>query len=194
LVLNAYTTQVIAVNGVDIDFDFSGAVTGTFPPEAANPLLVDGNGDAGHFDISGAGTGSFAGMVGDTITVHDLNSTQEPAGTLIGPSLPLTRFITFNSSAPTAWSLTLTELFGGVDGTAGCGSTTAGDSCSPGGSPFNLLNEAGNQVLVGCSFLGTGSDGAGNSSSMVGTFSSCDRHDRADPDFGTEFRRIDFPG
>jgi len=160
----------IAVNGTDIDFDFTGAVTaGTFPtPETAtNPLAVDGTGDSSLFPITAASTASFAGLVGDTVTVADLNSTSEPVGTAV--SVP---FIAFNAPGPTGWTITLTELVAGTGGTAGCGSTVAGTTCTPSGSPFNLLNEAGNQVLIGFVFFGTLSDGLGDTSTVSGTFSN----------------------
>jgi hypothetical protein len=172
LVLSSHGTETVAVNGVDIDFDFSGAVTTGFPPEAVNPALVDGTGDSALFDITAASTGSFAGITGDTVTIHDLNSTQEPVGTTVGPSLPLTTFLAFNAPAPAAWGITLTELLPGVDGSAGCSSTAQGAICSLANSPFNLQNEAGNEVLVGFSFLGTATDGMGNTSNVSGTFST----------------------
>ena len=66
----------------------------------------------------------------------------------------------------------MTELSAGVDGTAGCGSTAQGAICTPTGSPFNLENEANDQVLVGFTFSGTASDGMGDTSAVNGTFST----------------------
>jgi len=163
--LSSHGTEVIAVNGTDIDFDYGGGVTTGFPPIATGP--VTGSGDTALFDITAASTDSFSGLVGDTVTVADLNSTQQPVGTTVGPGYPL-NFI----QLPNGWIITLTEIYGGVDGTAGCSSTAAGGICTPAGSPFNLQNEAGNQVLVGFAFTGTISDGLGDTSYMNGTFST----------------------
>jgi len=165
LSLSSSGVGTIAVNGTAIDFDYSGGSTNTFPPVATG--VVDGTGDSGLFDITGASTLSFA-SVGGTVTVHDLNSISQPTGTTSGPGLPLTNFITF-SARPT-WSISLTEILPGTDGAAGC--APGGTFCTPPGSPFNLQNEAGNQVLVGFAFMGIASDGLGNTSVAFGTIST----------------------
>jgi len=170
LSLSSHGTQTIAVNGTNIDFDFSGTASNGFPPVATSGT-VDGSGDGvggnGEFDITGASSGSFAPIAGSTVTVHDLNSTSEPTGSTTGGSLPLTSFITF-SAMPT-WNITLTDLLAGTDDHT-CNGTVA--TCSPLGSPFNLQNEAGGQVVVGFVFLGTATDGSGNLSNVAGTFST----------------------
>jgi len=167
LSLSAHGTQTIAVNGADIDFDFSGTASTGFPPVVTSGT-VDGTGDSGLFDISSASSGSFGGaMIGSTVTVHDLNSTSEPTGSTVGPGLPLTSFITF--TAQPTWNIPLTDLLAGTDSTL-CNGTIA--TCTPAGSPFNLQNEAGGQVLVGFAFLGTATDGSGNLSNVAGTFST----------------------
>jgi hypothetical protein len=172
LSLSSNGISTIAVNGLNIDFDYTGGSTNTFPPTATNSAGVDGSGDSGLFDITNASTGSFSnavtpGIVGTTVTVHDLNSIEQPTGVTSGPGLPLINFVTF-ALKPT-WSITLTEILPGNDGTAGCAS---GNFCTPPGSPFNLQNEGGNQVLVGFAFMGTASDGLGNVSPVTGTFST----------------------
>jgi hypothetical protein len=167
LSLSAHGTQTIAVSGTNIDFDFSGTVSSGFPPVATSGT-VDGTGDTGLFDISSGSNGSFGGaLIGTTTTVHDLSATMEPAGSTTGPGLPLTSFITF--TAMPGWNITLTELLAGSDNST-CNGTVA--TCSPAGSPFNLQNEAGGQVLVGFTFLGTATDGSGNLSNVAGTFST----------------------
>jgi hypothetical protein len=80
---------------------------------------------------------------------------------------PLTAFITF---ANRPWTVNLTEVFLGTDGTAGCQSTTVGDRCTIPNSPFNLENKAGSQVAVDFEFLGTANDGSGNISNVAGNF------------------------
>jgi hypothetical protein len=155
----------IAVNGTDIDFDFSGTVSSTSPPVATSGT-VDGTGDSALFTVSSASTLDFFGIIGDTVTVHDLNSADEPVGTTAGPHLPLLNFITFSPERP--WSIALTEILPGVEGTGGCNSS--GVNCTPAGSPFNLVNEGGGNIAVSFAFLGTASDGLGDTSYLVGTF------------------------
>jgi len=172
LSLSSHGTETIAVNGLDIDFDFSGTASTGFPPVVTSGT-VDGTGDSGLFDITNASTGSFGGaLIGTSTTVHDLSATMQPVGTTTGPGLPLASFITF-TAMPT-WNITLTEVNAGTDSTACNGSS---EFCTPAGSPFNLQNEnsatqtSGN-VLVGFTFLGTATDGLGNSSAVSGTFST----------------------
>jgi len=167
LSLSSAGADTIAVNGSVIDFDYSGGVTSSFPPLATG--TVDGTGDAGLFNITAASTSSFAPLAGSLVTVHDLSNALQPTGSLVGPGLPLNNFITF--SAQPTWSIALTEVLPGVDGSADCLNPT-GIHCTPAGSPFNLDNEAGNQVLVGFSFLGIARDGLGNNSNVAGTFST----------------------
>jgi len=170
LSLNSHGTETIAVNGTDIDFDFSGTATGSPPVTTAG---VDGTGDSGMFDIAAGSTGSFGAtspVANTTVTVHDLNSTAEPAGPLL--AVPLTNFITF--TVEPGWNITLTQLNLGTDPTACNGSS---QFCSPAGSPFNIQNEfaatqtTGN-VLVGFTFAGTETDGLGDTSSVSGSFST----------------------
>jgi len=176
LSLSSTGTDTIAVNGTDIDFDYSGGVTSTFPPTATGcpgpTCTVDGNGDSGLFTITSASTSSFAlpGLIGSNVTVADLNSVQEPTGSTTGPNLPLNGFITF--SAEPKWSIALTEILPGVEG-GGTGNCTTSVNCTPAGSPFNLTNEGGGQVSVSFAFMGTATDGiAGDTSSVGGTFST----------------------
>jgi len=174
LSLSSHGTETIAVNGSDIDFDFSGTESTGFPPiVTSGPSSVDGTGDSGLFDITNASTGSFGGaLIGTTTTVHDLSATLQPTGSTTGPGLPLTSFITF--TAQPGWNITLTEINAGTDSTACNGSS---EECTPAGSPFNIQNEnsatqtAGN-VLVGFTFVGTATDGMGNTSAVSGSFST----------------------
>jgi len=151
LSLSSHGTETIAVNGTQIDFDFSGTASTGFPPVVTSGT-VDGNGDSGLFDVTAASTGSFAPLNGTTATVHDLDSSMEPTGSTTGSGLPMTNFITF--TAEPGWNITLTEIEPGVD------TPCTAVSCTPPGSPFNLTNEASGQVLVGFSFIGTETDGS----------------------------------
>jgi len=167
LSLSSFGTETIAVNGTNIDFDFSGTESMGFPPIVTSGT-VDGTGDSGLFEVTSASTGSFGGaLVGTNTTVHDLSATAEPTGSTTGSGLPLTSFITF--SAEPGWNITLTEVLPGNDSTQ-CNGTVS--TCTPAGSPFDLQNEAGNQVLVGFAFMGTATDGLGNMSTVGGTFST----------------------
>jgi len=171
LSLSSHGTETIAVNGTDIDFDFSGTASTGFPPVVTSGT-VDGTGDSGLFDITAASTGTFGPLSGTTTTVHDLSAAMEPAGTTTGPGLPLTNFITF--TAVPNLLMSLTELNLGTDDTA-CNGTS--EFCTPAGSPFNLQNEnsatqtAGN-VLVGFTFVGTMTDTFGDVSAVSGSFST----------------------
>jgi len=173
LSLSSTGTDTIAVNGTDIDFDYIGGVNSTMPPTAAGcpgvTCTVDGTGDSGLFTITGASTSSFAlaGLIGSNVTVHDLNSAQEPTGTTTGSDLPLNGFITF--SAEPNWSISLTEILPGAEN--GVGNCTTSVNCTPPGSPFDLTNEGGGQVSVSFAFLGTATDGV-DTSNVGGTFST----------------------
>ena len=169
LSLSSAGSDTVAVNGGVIEFDFMGGVSMGFPPIATSGA-IDGTGDSGLFDVTAASNGSFAApIVGTTVTVHDLNAADEPVGSTTGPDLPLTNFITF--AAQSGWSIQLTEILPGDEGAAGCVNPT-GTQCTPPGSPFNLIDESGDQVLVGFSFLGTATDGTGDVSTVAGTFST----------------------
>jgi len=174
LSLSSTGTDTIAVNGTDIDFDYSGGVNGTLPPTATGcpgvTCAVDGNGDNGFFTITSASTDSFALpiLLGSNVTVADLNSTQQPTGTMSGPGLPLNGFITF--TAEPTWSIALTEVLPGAE-TGTTGNCTTSVNCTPPGSPFNLTNEGSGQVSVSFAFIGTATDGT-NTSNVGGTFST----------------------
>jgi hypothetical protein len=161
------TATVAATNNV-IDFDFSGGVSMGFPPIVTSGT-VDGSGDSSLFEITSASTSSFAPLSGSMVTVHDLDASQQPVGSTSGPGLPLANFITF--AAESGWSISLTELFAGTEGLAGCTDPT-GTQCTPANSPFDLINEGAGQVLVGFAFSGTATDGMGDISQVDGTFST----------------------
>ena len=83
LSLSSHGTETVAVNGSQIDFDFTGTASTGFPPIVTSGT-VDGNGDSGLFDITNASTGSYAGISGTTVTVHDLDNSLEPVGSTTG--------------------------------------------------------------------------------------------------------------
>jgi hypothetical protein len=156
--------QLIGVNGVDIDFGYSGGTTlytGNVPVATGT---VTGTGDTGVFDVN-SGNGSFSGL-GATVTLANLNIISEP----VGSSADLTDFVQF-SSPNSGWTITLTELEAGTGTNANCAGGTG--ICTPTGSPFNLTNGAGNTVGAQLFFLGTFIDTTdGNSGNVTGTFST----------------------
>jgi hypothetical protein len=93
---------------------------------------VDGTGNSVVFDI----VNNFSTVNGGTstsVTVSDLRSDLEPTGAVV--YIP---FMTFNLDP---WTVVLTELSGGSDGTAGwTGAPVSGQTCTPAGSPFSEQN------------------------------------------------------
>jgi hypothetical protein len=191
LAVDGHGTQQVAVgpcaSGLCIDFDWAGTLNAG-PPQTVNTGGVDGTGDVALFDI----TNNFSTLNGGSsteITVHDLNSTNEPAGVVLGS--PLANFITFGSDP---WSISLTELRSGSDGQpAGCpvtGPPVDGQICTPVGSPFNEQNSCTGStpgsctVAISLSFLGVANDGSGHLSNVIGTFSTTFS--------GTDFQAINF--
>jgi hypothetical protein len=98
------------------------------------------------------GTGFFTGLSGFG---NDMNfsSITAPIDTVVD----IPDFLTFQNTPDT---FTLTEVFGGVDGTAGCSDLVAheanGNICSPTGTPFNLQDIAPNGTNSSASFVVTG--------------------------------------
>ena len=158
-------SQNIAVNGTNIDFDFTGAVgIGAGGAPVVTSGTVDGTGDSGIFGIA-SGTGNLFSLLGTTnTTVHDLNTVAEPTGTMVS----LANFITF--AAKPTWSITLTEIESGIGNLANCAGGSG--TCTPTGSPFNLQNTSSSTVSASFAFLGTFIDTSGTyaSESVTGTF------------------------
>jgi hypothetical protein len=113
---------------------------------------------------------AFEGTQGDI-----LNITNPPDAT---GSLNVPMFMTFNA-APNI-SITLTFLFPGIDGTAGCSFTPAqaasGQQCTPNlpaQSPYNLQNTSATSSTASFNILGTEVDTTtGNTISVTGEFST----------------------
>jgi len=167
-----------------IDFDWTGTSTnGTGGnPSVVSTGAVDGIGDTAVFNItngfvaSNGGTANGGGTPPATqVTVGDLNNLNDPTqpGVSNYPG-----FITFNNGS--FWTITLTNILAGVDGTGSCAAApAAGQFCSPPGGPFNEQNSgvcaAG--ALTNCtanisfSFLGTAFNGL-QSSAVAGIFST----------------------
>lgn len=102
----------------------------------------------GNWNIPGTGTGDLLPPYGDDPNggmITNLTSVDEPVGTLLPGNGVL--FLTFTPSGalPTPdIEFYLTQVFGGVGGTASCvAAPAAGQTCTPAGSSVTLLNGAG---------------------------------------------------
>ena len=126
---------------------------------------LDGKG-TGRANIVSGNTGVFAGLaLGQKLTMRDLNNADVPIN---APNQNFLNFITFDDQP--SWSVTLTELRGGIFNPAGClGPVTAGQSCSFPGAPFNFINTTTHSSVVSATFTGIATDGV-SSSQVEGTF------------------------
>jgi hypothetical protein len=70
-----------------------------------------------------------------------------------------------------AYEFTLTFINSGSGTAAGC-TNTAGDVCTPPGSPFTITNLAGGGSLIGFSVMGTIYDGIGPVTMFTGRWST----------------------
>lgn len=187
LSLNAGSSQQVAVGLCSgsmteqcIDFDYTGGTTTN--SDTSSPLIatgtVDGTGDGATFTV-GNPSGYMGDPQGSNVIVADLNSTNEPAGGSVADS----DFIQFSGKP---WTIELTTVDLGGDGSSGCVATTISTSsnqfCSPPTGPFNEENYACSgdgtvsgtacQVDISFAFTGIANDGSGNMSTVTGTFST----------------------
>jgi len=114
---------------------FSGDVTITSPGGVGllSPDSLPTPNEAYNFTVDD-GSGYFAGLNG-----FGNGTTFGSATAPIDTPVNIPDFLTFQNTPDT---FTLTYVFGGVDGTAGCSAVVAnaadGNTCSPPGSPYNL--------------------------------------------------------
>jgi hypothetical protein len=101
-------------------------------------------------------TGSYAGVTGGTIQ------------NLVGPpqtgSVSIVDFLTFTAPGGTV-HFDLTHIDPGFGNLAGCASDAVGSMCTPTGSPFTLVQQTSNKVLIslgldGLAYLGTSASGS----------------------------------
>jgi hypothetical protein len=112
------------------------------------------------------GTGSFAGLTATPGTIHDLNSAQQPVGSMF----LLHNFLT--AAVQPTWDFALTFIQPGTGTAAGC-TTNVGDVCTPFvGSPFTITNLAGGGSSVALTLLGIVSDGVGPVTDFAGAFTT----------------------
>jgi len=116
------TTGVAAVNLTSINF-----LSGTFVPNL--------------FAVSVPVSGSFTGLAGTTGTINNLTNNITNTGPQpVGVSFSDPAWMVFTSASPVI-DFDLSFIFPGIDGTAGCGSSAIGATCTPFSfSPFNLQN------------------------------------------------------
>jgi len=170
--LSINSVGAVAVNENDIDFGYTGGATVTEPPIATDPVAATG---FGNFTVNAGSTnGSFAGLT--SVVVQDLCRGGAGCPALgevqAGTPTDFANFITFPQQ-PT-WSIALTLLELGTDGTAGCagapGSGTPGQVCSIPNSPFDLQNTS-TGVTVSFAFLGSLTNGT-STNPIQGNFST----------------------
>jgi hypothetical protein len=156
----------ISVTENTIDFSTTGCAS-CVPPIASVPQEAN-------VGSEGSLTGTFAAdnLGGTVITMTDLNNVSEPTGIPPGFPVPDADFITFLSAPVGFPTLTLTGIYAGSGGSAGCpppfSPTSVGQTCTEPGSPFTLTNNAGGTSTGSFVFAGTTSDGG----TWVGDFSA----------------------
>jgi hypothetical protein len=115
--------------------------------------------------------GGFTALAGTTATIQNLTDPPEPTGALDVPD-----FITF--AADSDISITLTFLFPGIDGAAGCVASpaAAGQVCTPDvpdQSPFDLQDTSSTSSTASFELLGLEIDSStGDSIPIIGTFTT----------------------
>jgi hypothetical protein len=110
-------------------------------------------------------TGSFVGLTSGTYNQTTLTG--------VG-AVSVAPFITFSGGLATPVIFNLTTIMPGFGTLAGCTSGAIGAQCTPAGSPFTLIQSAGNTVSVVLTLLGDGFTGtaASGTSSTVGAYTT----------------------
>jgi hypothetical protein len=150
-------------------FTIAGSITvtgSTITWKNTDPALT-----ADQASIGGTGlTGSFlaASLGGTTVSILDLNRTDEPVfnpSAPFSPPAPAQQFITFNAPSAAAFPmLNITEVFHGVFSSADCGApATTPQLCTPdtpgNPSPFSFVNTSESTSTGSFVFSGVTSDG-----------------------------------
>lgn len=151
----ASVSQAALINGT-LNITGDVRVTGT-----EIDFLPVGGGD-GQFAVTNTQTGSFVPLANTTGTATDLDITVQP----VGVAFPELDFLTFAAQPGLIFRLNFIEP--GVFGAAGClPPPAAGQTCTPPGSPFNLINVGLNASTASFRVRGTVTDG---SMSPISTF------------------------
>ena len=114
-------------------------------------------------------TGSFVGLGTTLVTIENLNNATEPVG---GAGFAAQDFINFLSPLAASFpELSINYIAPGLGGSSGCSaSPAAGQTCTPGGSPFTFQNGSlGGTSSLSFTFSGVTSDGK---SSWTSVFTS----------------------
>jgi len=122
-------------------------------------------------DLLGGGSGSFTGVTGNLNTIQSLNNVIAPVGTTV--NIPLWQVFNPAVGSP-AISLTLTQVLPGSFSSAACAlAPAAGQTCTPAGSAFNLVNQTASTSSATFQINGNAVDGvAGDTSPFTAIFSS----------------------
>ncbi len=140
----------VIITATSTDFHPAGTGTGTFLVEALAPP-----------------SGSFAVLGNTTGLVADFTMATAP----VGAPFTLNNFIVF-AAAPTL-QLHLTFINPGVFSSAQCGlAAAAGQTCTPAGSAFNLVNTTATSSVLSFTMAGTATDGTLPTSTFQGTLTT----------------------
>jgi hypothetical protein len=134
---------------------------------SANSISFFSSGGASQFDVGSTSTGAFSGLGGTTGTLQSISIPSQ-----VGTPISVPNFLTL-SSLPQA-QFTLTFVNAGILGSAGCSAAlpAAGQTCTPPGSPLNLINTVTGAVA---SFSASGrvlNTSTGTQSTFSATFST----------------------
>jgi len=119
------------------------------------------NGDI--FFVSGGG--DFSVLAGTNGELRDLNAATAP------PNAPIDIANFLVALSQPSWAFDLTFIAPGAGSMAGCGNT-GGAVCTPTGSPFTITNDLVGGSSVSLSVRGTVTNGLGEVSNWVGTFTT----------------------
>jgi hypothetical protein len=118
-------------------------------------------------------TGDYTPFAGSTGTLQDINNSTFPIPTGAG----FLDFFLTSGAFPAGVKFTMTQLFPGIQGTAGC---VSGPNCTPPNSPYNLTNTSGTTSTASFTVSGVESDGV-TTTPFTGVFTA---------QFGTQFQPL----
>ena len=126
----------------------------------------------GEFLVASSSTSSFAPLIGSTGDVRDLNTTDQPIGSLITP-VNGNGYMTFDADPNIRFDLRF--IYPGSESPADCGNpvAAAGQQCTLPGTPFNLTNNFGGSSTASFNIAGNVVNlGTGETSFFSGLYST----------------------